>query len=79
MQLAITFTLNCGHKITEHREYFWNSGDQKQNDMERARYDSFIEFNNPGNPLHCEEHNTVERIKMVNIRVISFDARTEIV
>jgi len=79
MELAITFTLNCGHKRTEHKEYFWNTNDQKQNDTERARYDSFIEFNRPGNELHCGEHNSLERIKMVNTRVISFDARKEIV
>ena len=79
MELAITFTLDCGHKTTEHKEYFWNTNNQKQNDIERARYDSLIEFNKPGNTLYCAEHNTSERVKMVNVRVISFDARTEIV
>ena len=78
-QLEIRFTLECGNNVREQKEYFWVSGDEKQNQLEIARYENFLAFNKVGNYLHCEEHNALERIRMINIRVISFDARKELV
>lgn len=78
MKLGISKKMVCGHTVNDIREYFWNSGNDADRQVDMSRYESFINFNKPGNDLYCETCNDYKRIKNINIRVIEFDARIEI-
>lgn len=79
MELIITFQLECGHKVTEYKDYWWNTDNIIENDKEQARYESFISFNKPGFKLHCKEHNDYRRIRDIHIRVKEWDIKRDFV
>lgn len=72
--METNFGLECGHIIkTPQQEYFWNEVDKDSNAIEMARYESFINFNKPGNRLWCKDCDDMTRIKRISIYVAEFD------
>lgn len=72
MKLHIGFALECGDTIQENKEYKWNTDNLRDNQIAQAQYESFINFNKPGNMLFCEKHD-YSRIKRISISVVEFD------
>lgn len=73
MKMQISFGLECGDIIKENKDYYWNSDNLRDNDTQQARYESFINFNKPGNMLMCKTCNDYRRIKRISIIVTEFD------
>jgi hypothetical protein len=79
MILGVSIAAECGWIKREIKEYFWNTTDEKQNQIEISRYESYINFNKVGGDVLCEEHNRYERIRRITVYVVEFDARREII
>jgi hypothetical protein len=79
MKIAINLILDCDTKLQEIKEYYWNTPNEKQNEVEVSRYESYINFRRIGLMWYCPVHNDEHRIKDMNIHVVEFDARREIV
>ncbi len=71
--MQISFGLECGDIIKENKDYCWNTDNIKDNEIQVSKYESFINFNKPGNMLMCTKCADYRRIKRISVMVTEFD------
>ena len=73
MKLQTSFGLECGDIIKETKDYYWHTDNRKENDIQMSKYESFINFNKPGNKLYCNSCHDYRRIKRISVYTVEFD------